>query len=226
MTIGDSPLTIIRLSRFAPKTRFCIFFKSTGPLLIHGVKQGQNLISEIRHQQSSYRTNHIIQHQVNRKPHVHERVPDYLQSEDIKAILHPPNSSDIAHHAKIRRSKRCTIIAKCCDGFHVLVESARVCTMFDKWLERMQLCVDHKVITLSTWCNKVLRSNNMWEKSVKGKSQKKQRMSEICLELDEDTSVWNFVWMTSSLIWWNMAEPCSFIFSTSLQKRNFLITIQ
>ncbi|CAF4422672.1 unnamed protein product, partial [Didymodactylos carnosus] len=59
---GDPPPTIIRHDRFAPKTLFSIFFKSTGPLLIHGVPRGQTidhryytdnclqpLIDEIRH---------------------------------------------------------------------------------------------------------------------------------------------------------------------------------
>ena len=33
--IGGSPPTVARCSRFAPRTRFCIFFKTTGPVLIH-----------------------------------------------------------------------------------------------------------------------------------------------------------------------------------------------
>lgn len=35
---GDPPPTMVRRSRFAPRSLLCIFFKSTGPLLIHLVK--------------------------------------------------------------------------------------------------------------------------------------------------------------------------------------------
>lgn len=41
---GDPPPTLVRRSRFAPRTLFCIFFKSTGPLLIHSVERGQTIL--------------------------------------------------------------------------------------------------------------------------------------------------------------------------------------
>ena len=40
---GDPPPTVVRRSRFAPRSLLCIFFKSTGPLLIHLVKRGQTI---------------------------------------------------------------------------------------------------------------------------------------------------------------------------------------
>ena len=40
---GDPPPTIVRRDRFTPKTSFSIFFKSTGPLLIHHVERGQTI---------------------------------------------------------------------------------------------------------------------------------------------------------------------------------------
>jgi hypothetical protein len=40
---GDSPPTTVRHSLFSPKTLFSIFFKSTGPVLIHYVEQGETI---------------------------------------------------------------------------------------------------------------------------------------------------------------------------------------
>ena len=41
--IGGSPSTVVRRSRFAPRTRFCIFFKATGPVSIHYVDRGDTI---------------------------------------------------------------------------------------------------------------------------------------------------------------------------------------
>ena len=57
--IGGSPPTVARRSHFAPRTRFCIFFKTTGPVFIHHVDRGDTsiidnclepLIEEVRKQ--------------------------------------------------------------------------------------------------------------------------------------------------------------------------------
>ena len=40
---GDPPPTVVRQSRFSPKTLFSIFFKSTGPVLIHYVGRGKTI---------------------------------------------------------------------------------------------------------------------------------------------------------------------------------------
>ena len=41
--IGGTPSTVARRSRFALRTRFCIFFKTTGPVLIHHVDRGDTI---------------------------------------------------------------------------------------------------------------------------------------------------------------------------------------
>ena len=66
---GDSPPTVVRQSRYAPKTLFFIFFKSNGSLLIHHIERGQTidhqyyinnclrpLIDEIKRQRPAYGT--------------------------------------------------------------------------------------------------------------------------------------------------------------------------
>jgi histone-lysine N-methyltransferase SETMAR len=106
---GYPPPTVVRGSRFAPKTLFSIFFKSTGPMLIHRIERGQiidhhyyinqclrPLVDEIKRQRPSYGTRGIKIHHDNGRPHVHEDVSDYLESEGLTIIPHPPNSPDLS----------------------------------------------------------------------------------------------------------------------------------
>ena len=106
---GDAPPTVPRRDRFAPRTLFAIFFKSTGPLLIHHVKRGQTIdheyyidnclqpvLAAIKHRRPSYGTNRILLHHDNGKPHIHQDVSDYLESKGLTIIPHPPNSPDLS----------------------------------------------------------------------------------------------------------------------------------
>ena len=106
---GDPPPTIVRRNRFAPKTLFCIFFKSTGLLLIHLVERGQTIdhqyyienclqpvIEEIKKQRPSSGTHAIKLHHDNGGPHVHKDVLDYFRSEGITVVPQPPNSPDLS----------------------------------------------------------------------------------------------------------------------------------
>ena len=104
-----SPPTVVRQSRYAPKTLFSIFFKSNGPLLIHHIERGQiidhqyyinyclsPLIDEIKRQRPAYGTGGIKIHYDNGRPYAHENVIHYLQSEDLTITPHPPNSHDLS----------------------------------------------------------------------------------------------------------------------------------
>jgi histone-lysine N-methyltransferase SETMAR len=163
---GDPPPTIVRRNRFAPKTLFSIFFKSTGPLLIHRVARGQTidhryyidnclqpLIDEIKHRRPSYGTNHIILHHDNGKPHVHKCVSDYLQSEGTETIPHPPYSPDLSpcdfwlfHLIKRNLSDQSDAqsLQHAVTDFMYSLSAEEYRKTFDKWVERMQLCVDNQ----------------------------------------------------------------------------------
>ncbi|CAF3931805.1 unnamed protein product [Rotaria sordida] len=163
---GDPPPTIIRRNKFDPKTLFSIFFKSTGPLLIHHVEWGQTidhqyyidnclepLLNEIRHQRPSYGTNHIILHQDNGRPHLHKNVSDYLESEGITTIPHPPNSPDLSPcdfwlFDLIKRNlsdhNDAQSLHDAITEFMYSLNKEEYKKTFDKWIERMQLCVDNQ----------------------------------------------------------------------------------
>ena len=87
---------MVRRSHFAPKTNLCIFFKSTDLVLIHSVKRGQTIdhqyyinnclrpvIDEIRKQRPFLGIQSFKLHHDNGRPHMHEDVVNYLQSEGV-----------------------------------------------------------------------------------------------------------------------------------------------
>ena len=99
---NEPPRTVVRRNRFEPKSMFCLFFKSTGPVLIHKVDKGKTIdhnyyidnclipvINEIRKKEKSSRTKYKMLHD-NGSPHTHRDVVDYLTEEGIEIIPHPP----------------------------------------------------------------------------------------------------------------------------------------
>ncbi|CAF1154736.1 unnamed protein product [Adineta ricciae] len=106
---GDASPTVPRRDRFDPRTLFSIFFKSTGPQLVHHVERGQTidqeyyidnclqpLVEEIKQQRPSYGTNRILLHHDNGKPHIHRDVSSYLEYEGLTIIAHSPNYPDLS----------------------------------------------------------------------------------------------------------------------------------
>ena len=163
---GDAPPTVPRRDRFAPRTLFAIFFKSTGPLLIHHVERGQTIdheyyidnclqpvLEEIKHQRPSYGTNRILLHHDNGKPHIHQDVSDYLESEGLTIIPHPPNSPDLSpcdfwlfDLIKLNLSDQTDSqsLHDAITEFMYSLDKEEYRKTFDKWIERMQLCVDNQ----------------------------------------------------------------------------------
>ena len=165
VTKGDPPSTITRRHKFSPKALFSIFFKSTGPLLIHHVKRGQiidhqyyidkclqPLLYEIKHQRTSYGANRIFLHHDNGRSHVHQHVSDYLESEGTTTIPHPPNSPDLSPcdvwlFDLIKRNLNdhddIQSLHDAINQFLYSLNKEEYRKTFDKWIERMQLCVDN-----------------------------------------------------------------------------------
>ena len=103
--LEERPPTVARRSRFATRTLFCIFFKTTGPVLIHHVDRGDTidhryyidncleaLIEEIRKQRPTSGRHAIKLHHDNAKAHMHKDVVNYLESEGMKILGQPANS--------------------------------------------------------------------------------------------------------------------------------------
>ncbi|CAF3770829.1 unnamed protein product [Rotaria sordida] len=106
---GNYPPTVARRSHFAPRTLLAIFFKSTGPVLIHSFKCGQTIdhqyfinnclrpvIDEIQNKRPSLGIPSIKLHHDNGKAHIHDDVVNYLQSEGVTIMPYLPNSPNLA----------------------------------------------------------------------------------------------------------------------------------
>ncbi|CAF4715888.1 unnamed protein product [Rotaria sp. Silwood2] len=165
VTKGDPPPTVVRLSKFAPRTLFSIFFKSNGPVIIHRIERGQTVdhryyidnclqpvVNEIKRQRPSFGTRGIKLLHDNGKPHVHKAVCDYLESEDITIVPHPPNSPDLAPcdfwlfdfvKQNIGDQDDAESLNDAITTFMYSLDPEEYRKTFDKWVERMQLCVDN-----------------------------------------------------------------------------------
>jgi histone-lysine N-methyltransferase SETMAR len=162
---GDSPPTVVRHSRFSPKTLFSIFFKSTGPVLIHYVEQGETidhqyyidyclepLINNIKKQRPSCGVQGIKLHHDNGRPHVHHVVSEYLESEGITVIPHPSNSPDLSPcdfwlfdliKQNLADQNNSESLYRAVSHFMNSLNKEEYRKTFDKWIQRMQLCVDN-----------------------------------------------------------------------------------
>ncbi|CAF2167209.1 unnamed protein product [Rotaria magnacalcarata] len=162
---GHPPPTVVRLSKFAPKTLFSTSFKSNGPVIIHRIERGQTIdhryyidnflqpaANEIKRQRSSFATRGIKVLHDNGKPHVHKAVCDYLESEDITIVPHPPNSPDLAAcdfwlfdfvKQNIDEQNDAESLNDAITTFMYSIDPEQYRKTFDKWVERMQLRVDN-----------------------------------------------------------------------------------
>ncbi|CAF1449784.1 unnamed protein product [Adineta ricciae] len=136
------------------------------PLSIHHVERDQTidheyyidnclrpLVEEIKHQRLSYGTNRILLHRDNGKPHIHRDMSSYLESEDLTITRHPPNSPDLSpcdfwlfDSIKLNLSDQTDSQSShdATDEFMYSLDQEEYRKTFDKWIERMQLCVDNQ----------------------------------------------------------------------------------
>lgn len=163
---GGTPPTVVRRSRFAPRSLLCIFFKSTGPVLVHRVERGQTIdheyyinnclqpvLEEIKKQRPSQGLHMIKLHHDNGKPHAHKDVVSYLESEDVTIMPHPPNSPDLAPcdfwlfdliKQNLDDQDNAESLYEAVVKFMKSLKKEEYKKTFDKWIERMELCVNHQ----------------------------------------------------------------------------------
>jgi len=107
--LGESPGTVIRRSKNEPKFLFCIFFKSTGPVLVHAVEKDKKVdrfyyinmclkrvIKELNKQRPNSGLKNMKLLQDNASSHYHKDVFDYLKNEGLYLLPHPPYSPDLS----------------------------------------------------------------------------------------------------------------------------------
>ena len=163
---SGTPPTIVRRRRFAPKTLLSIFFKSTGPVLIHHVKRGhtidheyyinnclQPVIEEIKKQRPILGTQAIKLHHDNGRPHVHEDVIVYLELEGMIIMPHPPDCPDLAPcdfwlfdliKQNLDNQDDSESLYEAVIKFMKSLKKEEYRNTFDKWIQRMELCINNQ----------------------------------------------------------------------------------
>lgn len=163
---GESPPAIQKRNRYEPKSMFTVFFKSTGVVLIDCLESGKTIsakyyrdnclkpaLAKVREERpTSGSKNMKILHD-NAKPHVAKIVKDYLSSEGLTIIDHPPYSPDLAPcdfwlFSRLKRDldshpdveslkKQITEVLES-------IPKEEYLKTFQKYLERMQLCITNR----------------------------------------------------------------------------------
>ena len=111
------------------------------------------LIEEIKRQRPSYGTRGIKIHHDNGRPHVHEDVSHYLESEGLTIIPHPPYSPDLSPcdfwlfdliKENLPDQSDSTSLYDAVTNFMYSLNKEEYRKTFEKWIERMQLCINNQ----------------------------------------------------------------------------------
>ncbi|CAF3140346.1 unnamed protein product, partial [Rotaria sp. Silwood2] len=162
---NELPRTVIHRNKSEPKSLFCLFFKSNGPILIHKVDKGKAIdhnyyienclkpvINEIRKQEKLSGTKGIKLLHDNGSSHTHRDVIDYLTEEGIEIMPHPPYSPDlvpcdfwlndyIKRNVTDQENEELPARAVCEIANNIPEKEFK--KTFDKLLERMELCINN-----------------------------------------------------------------------------------
>ena len=162
---GEGPSTAVRRSPFEPKSMFCIFLMTNGPILIHQVPRGQSidgryyrtnclepLVEQIKTKRPASGTHAIKLHFDNAPPHKTSTVNDYLAERSITVMPHPAYSPDLApsdfwlfgflkqqleSYSDEKSLKRAVT-----ETLENIPEDMYRKT-FENWIERMKLCIKY-----------------------------------------------------------------------------------
>jgi histone-lysine N-methyltransferase SETMAR len=163
---GESPRIVVRRNRFESKNMFCVFFKSTGPVHVHCLERGQTIgaayyikhclkpvVQAIHEQRPTSGTTGMKFHHDNARPHVATTVKKYLEEAGLKLIRHPPYSSDLAPcdfwlfdliKRQLTDAADANSLERQITAILENIPKEEYLKTFEKWLERMQLCITNK----------------------------------------------------------------------------------
>ena len=163
---GESPRTVIKRSQFDDKTMVCIFFSTKGVETITYWDKGNTidqhsyvddclkpLVKVINGHRNTCGTNYLKFHHDNARPHVAKKVIDYLKDQNFVIIDHPPYSPDLApsdfwlfDYIKQRLDDHTNAesLVKQITKIVSDIPKNEWQKTFNKWIERMELCVKYK----------------------------------------------------------------------------------
>ena len=163
---GEAPRTVVRRQQSEAKTMFCIFFRTTGPVIVRYFKAGEvvnnktyrsnclfHLVAALKRQRSISGTKNIKFHHDNARPHIHNSVKSYLNRNHFIIMDHPPYSPDLAPSdfwlfdyikQRLTDQRDAKSLAKQITEIVNSIPKEEYEKTFQKWLERMKLCIKNK----------------------------------------------------------------------------------
>lgn len=163
---GDSPRTLVRPDRFGSKTMVSIFFRTSGVEHITYWNKGNTitsqsyiedclkpLLSSVKRERKASGLRGIKFHHDNARPHVAKCVQTYLEEQNLQIMEQPPYSPDLApsdfwlfDYIKQQLEDHTSVESLMRQITKILhsTPKAEFRKTFDKWLERMQLCIDNQ----------------------------------------------------------------------------------
>jgi histone-lysine N-methyltransferase SETMAR len=162
---GQNPKTVVKRGRFEKKNMFCIFFRASGPVLSHCVKLQRSITSDyyienclepivkaMKKQRKKCGAKNLKLLHDNARPHTTQDVTTYLNDEKISIIRHPPYSPDLAPcdfwlfdeiKGRLRDARSQKSLQIQITKILSSIPKEEYQKAFNKWVERMELCVEH-----------------------------------------------------------------------------------
>ena len=163
---GGAPATVIRRSQYDHKNVFVVFCRRTGPESIHMIDRGDTisgayyrnnclepLFHNIRRRRPKYGLHAIKLHHDNASVHQTNDIKTFLQEQGVMVMSHPPYSleltpSDFWLFGNLKRQLGSYSDFK--SSQQAVTKTLRAIPddefrqTFNKWIERMQLCIKNK----------------------------------------------------------------------------------
>ena len=108
-TPGESPDAIVKRDRYEPKTMLSIFFRTTDMVYVHAVRKGESIDNQyyienclgpafetIKRQRPATGLRRIKFLHDGAQPHIHSNTRNFIESNAMIEIDHPPYSPDLA----------------------------------------------------------------------------------------------------------------------------------
>jgi [histone H3]-lysine36 N-dimethyltransferase SETMAR len=163
---GQNPRTVVRQGRYEPKTMFTIFFRTTGVVHISYLDEGKTIdhktyinscikpiIKILNKQRPTLGCKNLKFHHDNAKPHVHKSVITCLKTNNFIIMEQPPYSPDLAPSdfwlfdyikQRLQDHSSAQSLANQISEIVKAIPLHEFKKTFEKWLERMRLCIKHK----------------------------------------------------------------------------------
>jgi len=160
---GEAPDVVVRRGKSEKKTMFCIFFRSTGPVLIHAVDNGGTIDSnyyienclgpafdEVKRQRPSSGLRGMKLLHDGARPHTSNATNNFINSSGIMLIDHPPYSPDLAPcdywlfdyvKRNLNDEKDAESLTKSITRLLKNTPHSEYLKTFDKYVERLEMCI-------------------------------------------------------------------------------------